>query len=260
MPLTFDPGTRWDYGINIDLVGKAVERVSGQRLDAYLRDHMFGPLGMNDTGFKLTLIAAHGLRYACARRRRRAGADPVRDSQESGIPDGRRRPVQHRCRLYEVYADDPQKGARQRQSVLRAETVTDGAEPYRRAQGAVSTLRSGVAERSNDANLFPGMVQKWGLGFPHQHRARTGRAQRRQPCLGRSRQHLFLDRSGPQFIAAVVMTQILPFADAKALAVFDRLREGGLRSADLAQRSCVVRAETRQADPEDDVFIALPVQ
>ena len=34
-----DPGTRWEYGINIDFVGKAVEAVSGKRLDAYLRDH-----------------------------------------------------------------------------------------------------------------------------------------------------------------------------------------------------------------------------
>src|SRR3984957_10496073 len=53
-PITSDPGTRWEYGTNIDFVGKAVEAVSGKRLDAYLRDHMFTPLGMTDTGFKLT--------------------------------------------------------------------------------------------------------------------------------------------------------------------------------------------------------------
>src|SRR5262249_13141439 len=52
-PLTSDPGTRWEYGINIDFVGKAVEAVSGKRLDAYLRDHLFAPLGMNDTAFKI---------------------------------------------------------------------------------------------------------------------------------------------------------------------------------------------------------------
>ena len=37
-PLSSDPGTRWEYGINIDFVGKAVEAVSGQKLDAYLRE------------------------------------------------------------------------------------------------------------------------------------------------------------------------------------------------------------------------------
>ncbi len=37
-PIMSDPGTRWEYGTNIDFVGKAVEAVSGKRLDAYLRD------------------------------------------------------------------------------------------------------------------------------------------------------------------------------------------------------------------------------
>src|ERR1700676_1133389 len=52
-PLMTDPGTRWEYGTNIDFVGKAVEAASGKRLDAYLRDHMVVPLGMSDTGFKI---------------------------------------------------------------------------------------------------------------------------------------------------------------------------------------------------------------
>src|SRR5436853_1828776 len=38
-PLAFDPGARWEYGINIDYVGKAVEAVSGKSLDIYLREH-----------------------------------------------------------------------------------------------------------------------------------------------------------------------------------------------------------------------------
>src|SRR6478736_6530438 len=54
IPIMTDPGTRWEYGINIDFIGKAVEAVSGKRLDAYLRDHLFSPLGMNDTSFKIT--------------------------------------------------------------------------------------------------------------------------------------------------------------------------------------------------------------
>src|SRR6478609_7561622 len=53
-PIMTDPGTRWEYGTNIDFVGKAVEAVSGKRLDAYLRDNLFNPLGMSDTAFKIT--------------------------------------------------------------------------------------------------------------------------------------------------------------------------------------------------------------
>src|SRR5215831_18542167 len=43
LPLVFDPGEKWDYGINIDWVGKAVERVSGQGLGDYFDEHLFGP-------------------------------------------------------------------------------------------------------------------------------------------------------------------------------------------------------------------------
>ena len=53
VPLVTDPGTRWEYGINIDFVGKAVEAASGKRLDAYLHGHVFTPLGMSDTAFRI---------------------------------------------------------------------------------------------------------------------------------------------------------------------------------------------------------------
>ena len=64
-PLMFDPGDRWEYGINIDWVGKAVEAVSGQSLEVYFKEKIFAPLGMTDTGFKIgesqrqRLVAMH---------------------------------------------------------------------------------------------------------------------------------------------------------------------------------------------------------
>ena len=53
-PLMFDPGDRWEYGINIDWAGKMVETVSGKRLGDYLQENVFSPLGMNSTAFKIT--------------------------------------------------------------------------------------------------------------------------------------------------------------------------------------------------------------
>src|SRR3979490_2706618 len=47
-PIASDPGTRWEYGTNIDFVGKAIEAVSGKRLAAYLHDHSFAPPAMTD--------------------------------------------------------------------------------------------------------------------------------------------------------------------------------------------------------------------
>ncbi len=53
LPLLFDPGEGWTYGIGIDWVGKMVEAVTGQRLGAHLAETIFGPLGMTDTTFRL---------------------------------------------------------------------------------------------------------------------------------------------------------------------------------------------------------------
>ena len=51
LPLLFHPGTRWYYSAATDVVGRVVEVVSGMTLDRYLDEHIFGPLGMVDTGF-----------------------------------------------------------------------------------------------------------------------------------------------------------------------------------------------------------------
>jgi CubicO group peptidase (beta-lactamase class C family) len=50
-PLKFHPGTKWNYGLSTDIVGRLVEVMSGERLDEYLRREIFEPLGMTDTGF-----------------------------------------------------------------------------------------------------------------------------------------------------------------------------------------------------------------
>jgi CubicO group peptidase (beta-lactamase class C family) len=54
MPLLFDPGDRWEYGIGIDWVGKMVEAVTGKGLDTVMRTDLFEPLGMDSTGFKIS--------------------------------------------------------------------------------------------------------------------------------------------------------------------------------------------------------------
>lgn len=50
-PLEFHPGTHWLYSVSTDICGRLVEIMSGQRFDDYLREEIFTPLGMNDTGF-----------------------------------------------------------------------------------------------------------------------------------------------------------------------------------------------------------------
>ncbi len=52
-PLLTDPGTRFNYGINTDWLGKVVESVTGKGLDVVVKEGITGPLGMNDTMFVL---------------------------------------------------------------------------------------------------------------------------------------------------------------------------------------------------------------
>ncbi|QGY81569.1 serine hydrolase domain-containing protein [Sphingorhabdus lacus] len=51
IPLEFDPGTEWNYSVATDIVGVLIERISGLSLPDYFRQHIFAPLGMDDTAF-----------------------------------------------------------------------------------------------------------------------------------------------------------------------------------------------------------------
>jgi CubicO group peptidase (beta-lactamase class C family) len=51
LPLLFQPGSAWNYSVSIDVIGRLIEVVSGQSLDAYFHRHIFEPLGMRDTFF-----------------------------------------------------------------------------------------------------------------------------------------------------------------------------------------------------------------
>lgn len=50
-PLSFRPGTRWEYGLGIDVIGRVIEVISGRALDVYLEEEILGPLGMTQTSF-----------------------------------------------------------------------------------------------------------------------------------------------------------------------------------------------------------------
>ena len=134
-PIATDPGTRWEYGTNIDFVGKAIEAVSGKRLDAYLRDHMFTPLGMSDTAFKI----------GDAQRKRLVGMHARgEDGALAAIPfELEQEPEFHMGGggLYSTAADYIKftqmilnKGKGNGNQLLKPETVAlDGAEPHRRS-------------------------------------------------------------------------------------------------------------------------------
>jgi CubicO group peptidase (beta-lactamase class C family) len=78
-PLLYQPGTVWDYGLSIDVIGLAVEAISGQTLGAFLEQHLFHPLGMPDTSFQVP-------RDKAARLARPLPRDPDTGAAQS-VPD-----------------------------------------------------------------------------------------------------------------------------------------------------------------------------
>lgn len=59
LPLRYQPGTTWEYGPGLDILGLVMERITGQRMGAFLKARLFEPLGMKDTGFKLSEAQSH---------------------------------------------------------------------------------------------------------------------------------------------------------------------------------------------------------
>lgn len=62
LPLAFRPGTRWEYSVGIDIIGRVIEVISGHTLDVFFETEILGPLGMDETRFRVP--AGTGNRFA----------------------------------------------------------------------------------------------------------------------------------------------------------------------------------------------------
>ncbi|MEO0936599.1 MAG: serine hydrolase domain-containing protein [Pseudomonadota bacterium] len=58
LPLAFRPGSRWEYSVGIDVIGRVIEEMTGQSLGAVMAERVFGPLGMTETAFGVPQQAA----------------------------------------------------------------------------------------------------------------------------------------------------------------------------------------------------------
>jgi CubicO group peptidase (beta-lactamase class C family) len=78
LPLAFSPGTEWRYSHSIDVLGAIVEIISGQPLDEFFKERIFGPLGMNDTDFWVPEDKIHRL-MACYQKDAKTGETTLAD-------------------------------------------------------------------------------------------------------------------------------------------------------------------------------------
>jgi methyl acetate hydrolase len=215
-PLLFDPGEGWEYGINIDWVGKIVENVSGQKLDAYLQQNVLGPLGMKDTSFKLS--AAQRARLASVHQRDDKGAlAPI----EFGLPE---EPeflmggggLNGTAPDYLAFTQMILHGGRfNGAQVLRPETVEQMAQNHI-GPLEVGPMTTAIPGLSKDVTLFPGMPTKWGLSFViNTAPLPTGRAAGSLAWAGLANTYFWIDRS--KRVCGVFLSQVLPFFDDTAI-------------------------------------------
>jgi len=218
-PLAFEPGDRWEYGINIDFAGKMVEKVSGERLESYFHEHIFGPLGMADTSFKLSPSQRERLVAMHAR-----GADGSLKPIEFEMPQepeffmgggGLYSTGSDYLKFVRMFLN---RGSLDGKTVLRPETVAMMGQ-NQIGDVNVVVLKSVLPDSSLDAEFFPGMVKKWGLGFMiNTETAPTGRSAGSLAWAGLANTYFWIDPT--KNIAGVILMQLLPFADPQALQTF----------------------------------------
>ena len=224
-PLMSDPGTRWEYGTNIDFVGKAVEAVSGKRLDAYLHGHIFHPLGMSDTAFRI----------GDAQRKRLVGMHTRgEDGSLASIPfELEQSPEFHMGGggLYGTAADYIKftqmilnKGKGNGNQVLKPETVATMGQNHI-GDIAINKLPSAVAFATNDVDLYPEQAKTWGLSFLiNSAKTAEGRSAGSLAWAGLANTYYWIDPA--RNVTGVILMQLLPFWDPKCLETFAGFERG----------------------------------
>lgn len=218
LPLLFDPGERWEYGISIDWAGLIIEAITGQTLGAYFAEHVFPPLGMRDTAF--TMNADMRARKAKIHQRVDGNLVPL-DLELPQPPEiglggaGLYGTVGDYLKFVRMILN---KGAGEHGRVLREETV---ALLSQNQMGAltVPSVKTADPMLSNDMPLPPEIPHQWGLmAMINTKPLPTGRSAGSLMWAGLANSYYWID---PQTgIAGVFMTQILPFADVHAMPLF----------------------------------------
>jgi CubicO group peptidase (beta-lactamase class C family) len=236
VPLMTDPGTRWEYGINIDWAGKAVEAASGKRLDAYLRDHLFAPLGMTDISFRISdsqrrrLVTVH-------QRQADGSANPIPFEVEQN-PEflagggGLYGTAGDYIKFTQMILNNGRGNGNQ---VLKPETVALMGQNHI-GELNVTPMNSAIAASTNDVDFYPDMEKKWGLSFLiNTATTPEGRSPGSLTWAGLGNTYYWIDPA--RQVTGVILMQILPFADRKCLDTFAAFERGIYAGLDATQRA-----------------------
>jgi methyl acetate hydrolase len=220
-PLLFDPGERWEYGISTDWAGRAVEAASGQSLASYMAEEILKPLGMNDTGFRLS--DAQMARRAALLSRGEDGALTPFPVEMNGGPNvefdsgggGLMSSGPDYLRFARMILNG---GSLDGVTILKPETIAE------MSRNQIGPLRAGKMDSvmpmfSHPYDGFPGMHTGWGLGFLiNPETGPNGRAAGSLAWAGIANSYYWIDPASD--ITGVLMMQFLPFGDPDALALY----------------------------------------
>lgn len=225
LPLLFDPGESWNYGIGIDWAGRMVEAVTGQSLGTHFAETIFAPLGMADTAFRLT--EAMRARLAPIHARGPDGAltpidmiveqDPEFESGGGGLYST--------AQDYLVFARMILNGGRYAGGrMLKPETVAMMAQDQIPSL-AVKKMVSAMPAATNDADFFPGQPCGWGLSFlVNRKPSPQGRSAGGLAWAGLANTYYWIDHG--RGTTGIFLSQVLPFFDAKAVGLFREFEAG----------------------------------
>jgi CubicO group peptidase (beta-lactamase class C family) len=217
-PLLSDPGTRFEYGTNIDWLGQVVEAVSGLSLDAYFLENITGPLGMTSTTARMTP-------------EQRANSTPIHVRGEDGAwvatdIDWAQQPDYWGGGHF-LYST-PRDYLKFQRMLLGGGTLGDVrildratvAAAFSNQIGALdfpAAITTAHPELSADLNLGPGL--KWGLGLLLNPVQQPGmRAAGSGSWAGLFNTHFWVDPASA--VTGAIYSQTLPFADPPALQMY----------------------------------------
>jgi CubicO group peptidase (beta-lactamase class C family) len=219
-PLVFEPGAKWEYGTNVDCIGRLIEAVTKQSLDQYFRVHILLPLGMKDTFFNVPpekasrLASSH--RRAGGRLIEEARQAPARVSSYSG-GGGLYSTAADYVRFMQMILNGGSVGGTR---ILRDSTV---AEMIRNQIGDLpaGVLKTTAPDISRNVDFHPGHSDRFGFGFlinPEGYEG--GRSAGSLAWAGLANTFFWID---PQRkLCAVMLLQVLPFCDEPSVALLGR--------------------------------------
>lgn len=211
-PLLFDPGSKWEYGTNIDWVGQVVEGITDKRLGEVFAERIFKPLGMAGTTFEINDTVRSKL--AGVHARNADGSLTPMDFELPASPEihmgghGLYSTVGDYMRFIRMWLND---GNGPHGRVLKPETVKM-AERNHLGDLKVTALPGVIKSLSNDAEFFPGQSKSWSFTFMvNDEEAPTGRPAGALGWAGLANLFYWIDRRNG--FGGYWATQILPFGD-----------------------------------------------